>query len=46
MLKRGLHTLTKPEYQVMYVLESLADTDTERGALKLMKAVEIIRPAS
>ncbi|GAX82300.1 hypothetical protein CEUSTIGMA_g9729.t1 [Chlamydomonas eustigma] len=44
MLKRGLHTLTKPEYQVMYVLDTLVDNEAERGALKVMKAVEVVRP--
>lgn len=39
MVKRGLHTLRKAEYQVMYVVDGLA-VDAELEQLKAMQATQ------
>jgi len=39
MVKRGLHTLSKAEYQLMYVVDGLA-ADQELEDLKTMQATQ------
>ena len=39
LLKRGVHTLDKPEYQLLYVDDGLA-TGAELAALKVIQAEE------
>lgn len=41
-VRRGLHTLTKAQYQLMYVAPGLAGAE-EREALKVMAAAEVYR---
>lgn len=43
LLRRGLHTLTRPQYQLLYVLDGLY-SPLEREASKDMRATEVVRP--
>ena len=42
-LRRGVHTLTRPQYQLMYVLDE-PYPPRERAAMKLIRASEVVRP--
>ncbi len=43
LLRRGVHTLTRDQYQLVYVLDTLI-APRERDALKLLRASEVVRP--
>lgn len=43
-LRRGVHTLTRPQYQLMYVQSDEPYPPHERTAMKLIRASEEVRP--
>jgi len=44
-VRRGVHTLTKEQYQLMYVLDEVAGPQ-QREALKVVRAAEVVRSSS